>query len=98
MQQLNKVGVYMYLDAGHAGWLGWPANLAPAAQLFNELYVSAGSPQFVRGLATDVANYNALRCACSPLAGSFRLNSTVLLRLILSRKEIPTTTRSTTLT
>ncbi|KAF9024347.1 cellulase CEL6B [Hymenopellis radicata] len=56
MQQLNKVGVYMYLDAGHAGWLGWPANLAPAAQLFNQLYVSAGSPQFVRGLATDCAS------------------------------------------
>ncbi|KAK0211167.1 cellobiohydrolase II [Desarmillaria ectypa] len=65
MQQLNTVGVYMYLDAGHAGWLGWPANLSPAAQLFNSLYTSAGSPQFVRGLATDVANYNAL-VASSP--------------------------------
>ncbi|KAK0496900.1 cellobiohydrolase II-I [Armillaria luteobubalina] len=63
MQQLNSVGVYMYLDAGHAGWLGWPANLSPAAQLFNSLYTSAGSPQFVRGLATDVANYNALSAA-----------------------------------
>ncbi|KAF8201783.1 cellobiohydrolase II [Pholiota molesta] len=63
MQQLNKVGVYMYLDAGHAGWLGWPANLSPAAQLFSSLYTSAGSPQFVRGLATNVANYNALSAA-----------------------------------
>lgn len=27
IEQLNTVGVYMYLDAGHAGWLGWPANL-----------------------------------------------------------------------
>lgn len=60
IQQLNTVGVYMYLDAGHAGWLGWPANLSPAAQLFGSLYKNAGSPQFVRGLATNVANYNAL--------------------------------------
>ncbi|GLB34786.1 putative glycosyl hydrolase family 6 [Lyophyllum shimeji] len=65
MQQLNSVGVYMYLDAGHAGWLGWPANLSPAAQLFIQLYKDAGSPQFVRGLATNVANYNALS-ASSP--------------------------------
>ncbi|THV07801.1 cellulase CEL6B [Dendrothele bispora CBS 962.96] len=63
MQQLSTVGVYQYLDAGHAGWLGWPANLSPAAQLFNNLYTAAGSPKFVRGLATNVANYNALRAA-----------------------------------
>jgi cellulose 1,4-beta-cellobiosidase len=63
MQQLNSVGVYMYLDAGHAGWLGWPANLSPAAQLFAQLYSGAGKPAFVRGLATNVANYNALSAA-----------------------------------
>ncbi|KDR71514.1 hypothetical protein GALMADRAFT_126976 [Galerina marginata CBS 339.88] len=63
MQQLNSVGTYMYLDAGHAGWLGWPANLSPAAQLFAQLYKDAGSPKFVRGLATNVANYNALSAA-----------------------------------
>ncbi|KAL0961255.1 hypothetical protein HGRIS_006217 [Hohenbuehelia grisea] len=65
LKELNKVGVYMYLDAGHAGWLGWQANLAPAAQLYAQIYKDAGSPQFVRGLATNVANYNALR-ASSP--------------------------------
>jgi len=53
----------MYLDAGHAGWLGWPANLQPAATLFADLYKQAGSPQAVRGLATNVANYNALIAA-----------------------------------
>jgi len=63
LQQLNSVGVYMYLDAGHAGWLGWPANIGPAAQLFSDIYKQAGSPQFVRGLATNVANYNALTAA-----------------------------------
>lgn len=62
----------MYLDAGHAGWLGWPANLTPAAQLFAQLYKDAGSPPFVRGLATNVANYNAL-CKISPgLDGLFK--------------------------
>ncbi|KAF8884063.1 cellulase [Gymnopilus junonius] len=63
VQQLNSVGVSMYLDAGHAGWLGWPANLAPAAQLFSELYLNASSPEFLRGLATNVANYNALNAS-----------------------------------
>ncbi|KAF7295524.1 Glucanase [Mycena indigotica] len=66
IQQLNKLGnVFMYLDAGHAGWLGWPANLQPAANLFASLFKNAGSPANVRGLATNVANYNALS-ASSP--------------------------------
>nr|AAL15037.1 cellobiohydrolase II [Lentinus sajor-caju]AAL15038.1 cellobiohydrolase II [Lentinus sajor-caju] len=60
LQKLNTVGVYSYVDAGHAGWLGWPANLGPAAQLFANLYTNAGSPSFFRGLATNVANYNLL--------------------------------------
>ncbi|KAH7911414.1 glycoside hydrolase family 6 protein [Hygrophoropsis aurantiaca] len=60
IEQLATVGVYMYLDAGHAGWLGWPANLSPAAQLFGQMYSATGSSPFFRGLATNVANYNAL--------------------------------------
>ena len=60
LKTLNALGVYMYIDAGHAGWLGWPANLTPAAQLFADIYKNAGSPAFLRGLATNVANYNAL--------------------------------------
>lgn len=59
MEQLNLANVAMYLDAGHAGWLGWSANLQPAATLFSQLYVKAGKPAAVRGLATNVANYNA---------------------------------------
>ncbi|RDW62716.1 glucanase-1 [Coleophoma crateriformis] len=57
--QLNLPNVSMYLDAGHAGWLGWSANIQPAANLFAEVYKAAGSPAAVRGLATNVANYNA---------------------------------------
>jgi len=63
LQQLNTVGVYMYLDAGHAGWLGWAANIDPAATLFSSIYSGAGKPACVRGLATNVANYNALTAA-----------------------------------
>ncbi|KAI0470804.1 carbohydrate-binding module family 1 [Xylariaceae sp. FL0804] len=57
--QLNQPNVAMYLDAGHAGWLGWSANLQPAATLFAQVYANASSPSSVRGLATNVANYNA---------------------------------------
>lgn len=50
--QLATVNVQMYVDAGHAGWLGWPANLQPAATLFAQVYKTAGSPPQLRGLAT----------------------------------------------
>ena len=63
---LNLANVAMYLDAGHAGWLGWPANIGPAAQLFGQVYAAAGSPAAVRGLATNVANYNAWSAATCP--------------------------------
>ncbi|TFK40402.1 cellobiohydrolase II-I [Crucibulum laeve] len=59
VKKLSELGVYSYLDAGHAGWLGWLPNLTPAAELFAQIYKDAGSPPFLRGLATDVANYNA---------------------------------------
>ncbi|KAI0748569.1 cellobiohydrolaseII [Daedaleopsis nitida] len=63
LKQLASVGVYMYMDAGHAGWLGWPANIQPAATLFSQMFKAGGSSPFIRGLATNVANYNALRAA-----------------------------------
>ncbi|TGJ87129.1 hypothetical protein E0Z10_g1591 [Xylaria hypoxylon] len=59
IKALNLANVSMYLDAGHAGWLGWPANLAPAATLYAQVYKDAGAPASLRGLATNVANYNA---------------------------------------
>lgn len=66
MQTLNLPNVIMYLDAGHAGWLGWSANIGPAAQLFGTLYSQAGKPSQVRGLATNVANYNAWSISTCP--------------------------------
>ncbi|KDQ10583.1 glycoside hydrolase family 6 protein [Botryobasidium botryosum FD-172 SS1] len=61
IQKLSQPNIYLYLDAGHAGWLGWPANLSPAAQLFAQILTMAGGTFRVRGLATNVSNYNALR-------------------------------------
>ncbi|CAE6510086.1 unnamed protein product [Rhizoctonia solani] len=63
IQKLSQPNIYLYLDAGHAGWLGWPANISPAAQLFGNLLTSAGGAYRVRGLATNVANYNAITAA-----------------------------------
>jgi len=63
IQKLTQSNLYLYLDAGHAGWLGWPANITPAAQLFGSILSSAGTTGRVRGLATNVANYNALSAA-----------------------------------
>jgi cellulose 1,4-beta-cellobiosidase len=63
---LNVPNVAMYLDAGHAGWLGWSANLQPAATLFAQVYNNASKPTQVRGLATNVANYNAWQISSAP--------------------------------
>lgn len=66
MKTLDLPHVAQYLDAGHAGWLGWPANMEPAAKLFADLYKDAGKPASVRGLATNVANYNSWSLTTAP--------------------------------
>ncbi|KLO07098.1 cellulase [Schizopora paradoxa] len=66
ISKLQQDNVWLYLDAGHSGWLGWPANITPAAQMFAEVLQGAGTGATVRGLATDVSNYNLLRGAEDP--------------------------------
>lgn len=66
VKQLNLPNVAMYLDAGHAGWLGWEANLQPAVNLFANVYKNAGKPAALRGLATNVANYNGWSLSSPP--------------------------------
>ena len=66
IKTLDAPNVAQYLDAGHAGWLGWPANIGPAAELFGSVYKAAGSPKSVRGLATNTANYNAFSTTSCP--------------------------------
>ena len=74
IKALNLANVDMYLDGGHAGWLGWPANIQPAAQLFAEVYKAAGSPRAVRGIVTNVSNYNAFRHSTCPAITSQNAN------------------------
>ena len=74
LRKLNLANVDMYLDGGHAGWLGWDANIGPAAKVYAEVYKAAGSPRAVRGLVTNVSNYNAFRAGTCPAITSPNAN------------------------
>ncbi|CAI4211034.1 unnamed protein product [Parascedosporium putredinis] len=60
METLNFDNVALYVDGGHAGWLGWPGNLNLTAEVFGNAFKEAGKPKSVRGVATNVSNYNAV--------------------------------------
>ncbi|ORX57759.1 cellulosomal glycoside hydrolase family 6 exoglucanase Cel6A [Piromyces finnis] len=57
---IKKFGVLphvsMYLDIGHAFWLGWDDNREKAGKVYSKV-ISSGSPGQVRGFASNVANY-----------------------------------------
>ncbi|OUM62460.1 glycoside hydrolase family 6 protein [Piromyces sp. E2] len=57
---IKKLGVLphvaMYLDIGHAFWLGWDDNREKAAKVYQKV-IQSGSPGNVRGFASNVANY-----------------------------------------
>ena len=59
LNQFHKLpNVYNYLDVGHHGWLGWPANLTAAVPYF--LQVAQGTTagvSSVDGFITNTANY-----------------------------------------
>ncbi|CAE6479873.1 unnamed protein product [Rhizoctonia solani] len=60
---LQLPNVSLYLDGAHAGWLGWPDNLAPTAAVLSEILKNAKTQNpkaTVRGLVTNVSNYNGL--------------------------------------
>ncbi|KAH7122489.1 cellobiohydrolase-like protein II precursor [Dendryphion nanum] len=59
LKSLNLPNIIMYIDAGHGGWLGWNDNLKPGAKELAQVYKNAGSPKQVRGVATNVAGWNA---------------------------------------
>ncbi|RPA80029.1 cellulase [Ascobolus immersus RN42] len=59
LKELNLPNVVMYIDAGHGGWLGWNDNVKPGAEGLAKVYKAAGSPSQVRGIATNVAGWNA---------------------------------------
>ena len=57
---IKKLGqfphVAMYLDIGHAFWLGWDDNRQKAGKVYSKV-IQSGSPGKVRGFASNVANY-----------------------------------------
>ncbi|KAF3107527.1 hypothetical protein TWF569_007490 [Orbilia oligospora] len=60
ISQLQDKNVAVYLDIGHSNWLGWPANLQPAAKLFAEVKMWAGQrTNKFRGFVSNVSGYNA---------------------------------------
>ncbi|MBD5787227.1 glycoside hydrolase family 6 protein [Cellulosimicrobium terreum] len=75
LDELYTVGnVYSYIDAAHAGWLGWPSNSGPAAKLFKEVVTStrAGYAS-VTGFVSNTANSTPLR---EPFLEDVQLGST----------------------
>ena len=59
--KLSMPNVFIYLDAAHAGWLGWPKNLPKAVTLFKEVITMAGGPDRIRGFALNVSNYDPVK-------------------------------------
>ena len=53
--------VSLYLDAAHAGWLGWDEHRAKIAAIFKDVLDRAGGAHKIRGFATNVSGYNPLR-------------------------------------
>ncbi len=53
----------VYLDAAHAGWLGWDHNRELIARIFSEVLTAAGGADRIRGFATDVSNYDVVTAA-----------------------------------
>jgi cellulose 1,4-beta-cellobiosidase len=52
--------VSVYLDIGHAGWLGWEGNRQKAASVYKEVLAQAGGADKIRGFVTNIANYNTV--------------------------------------
>jgi cellulose 1,4-beta-cellobiosidase len=52
--------VSVYLDAAHAGWLGWDDNRAKIGKVFKQVLSEAGGPQMIRGFALNTSNYTHL--------------------------------------
>jgi cellulose 1,4-beta-cellobiosidase len=60
IRALSMPNVSLYLDAAHAGWLGWDDGRAKIARVFREVLDEAGGVDKVRGFSTNVSNFNTL--------------------------------------
>jgi cellulose 1,4-beta-cellobiosidase len=63
ISKLSLPNVSIYLDAAHAGWLGWDANRLKIAKIFKDVLALAGGADKIRGFSTNVANFNTLSSA-----------------------------------
>jgi cellulose 1,4-beta-cellobiosidase len=54
VSKLSLPNVSLYLDAAHAGWLGWDANRGKIATIFKEVLTEAGGADKIRGFTTNV--------------------------------------------
>ena len=60
IRKLAMPNVSLYLDAAHAGWLGWDGNRAKIAHIFREVLDDAGGVDTIRGFSTNVSNFDTL--------------------------------------
>ncbi len=60
IKRLALPNVSVYLDAAHAGWLGWDGNRIKMVTIFKRVLQEAGGVDMIRGFATNVSNYTHL--------------------------------------
>lgn len=58
---LSRAGAYVYLDAGHAGWIGWEPNRKRIVEVYADILARAGGADKIRGFFTNVSNYNVVQ-------------------------------------
>jgi cellulose 1,4-beta-cellobiosidase len=64
--KLSLPNAFIYVDAAHAGWLGWPRNIVKSYALYKQVLDMAGGPDRIRGFATDVSNYDPAKDPTAP--------------------------------
>jgi cellulose 1,4-beta-cellobiosidase len=60
IQKLGLPNVSIYLDAAHAGWLGWDHHRENLIKIYKKVLKAAGGVNMIRGFATNVSNYTHL--------------------------------------
>jgi len=60
IQKLQLPNVSIYLDAAHAGWLGWDHHRESVIRVYKKVLRQAGGYDMIRGFATNVSNYTHL--------------------------------------
>ena len=60
IRKLALPNVSIYLDAAHAGWLGWDHHRENLIKVYKKVLRAAGGLDMIRGFATNVSNYTHL--------------------------------------